>query len=302
MIHTVTFNPAVDYVVQLDPFVPGAVNRTAEESLHYGGKGINVSTVLTRLGISNIALGFLAGFTGEAIETALRAEGIHTDFIWLEKGFSRINIKLNHGAETEINGQGPTIPPKALEALFQKTDDLSKGDVLVLAGSIPTALPTNLYARILERLEGKGVDCVVDATGVLLLDTLKHRPFLLKPNRQELGVLFGKNLQTAEELEYYAKKLQEMGARNVLVSRGEKGALLAAEDGRTYQIGVVSGNVQSTVGAGDAMVAGFLAGWLERHSYTHALRLGTAAGCATAFTNGVATGAEILEVFQKLSF
>lgn len=301
MIYTVTFNPALDYVVHMDTFALGEVNRTSAEALYYGGKGINVSTVLTNLGVPNIALGFIAGFTGKAIEDGLRAQGIQTDFIQLKNGFSRINVKIKSGSETEINGQGPKIENADLEQLFIKTSLFRADDILVLAGSIPKTLPADIYEDLLARLEGKGIRYVVDATGDLLVNVLKYKPFLIKPNNKELGEIFGKSLETEEQLVLYAKKLQEMGARNVLVSRAKDGALLAAEDGHIYKMGNAPGRVRNSVGAGDSMVAGFLAGWLDTGLYDYALRLGSAAGNATAFSQGIAEKEEILNVLNILT-
>ncbi len=300
MIYTVTFNPALDYVVHVDDFQLGEVNRTTAEEISYGGKGINVSVVLHNLGVENVALGFLSGFTGEEIERRVRSLGVKTDFIRLPSGFSRINVKIKADRESEINGQGPEIPPEAIAALFQRTDALREGDTLVLAGSIPHTLPEDIYERILSRLEGKGVRFVVDATNDLLVNVLKYRPFLIKPNNKELGEIFGRTLQNVEEIALYAGKLKDMGARNVLVSMGKEGALLAAEDGGTYRIGVAEGKVLNSVGAGDSMVAGFLAGYQEKGDYEYALRLGTAAGNATAFSLGIAAKEEILAVLERV--
>lgn len=301
MIYTVTFNPALDYIVHMDALAPGEVNRTAKEALYYGGKGINVSAVLTQLGVPNTALGFVAGFTGEAIEKGLAAQQIATDFIHLDNGFSRINVKIKAAQETEINGQGPFITEEDLKALSKKIKQLSSGDILVLAGSIPKTLPDNSYETILAALDTKKTPCVVDATGDLLVNVLKYEPFLIKPNHKELEEIFGCAMPDAAALELHAKKLQSMGARNVLVSRGKNGALLVAEDGHTYQIGNAPGKVHSSVGAGDSMVAGFLAGWLETGGYKHALALGAAAGNATAFSQGIAKKEEIYSVLEIIN-
>lgn len=293
MVYTVTFNPALDYVVRMDCFQAGEVNRTTSEEVQFGGKGINVSTVLRNLGVDNVALGFLAGFTGQALDQGLRKAGIQTDFIWLEEGLTRINVKIKAGQETEINGRGPVIPDAALEALFSRLDRLKEGDILVLAGSIPTSLPDDIYQRILARLEGRGILSVVDATRDLLCAVLPYRPFLIKPNNIELGEIFGRTLRDDGEIRDCARQLQERGARNVLVSMAGDGSLLLDETGGCHRLGVPKGQVRNSVGAGDSMVAGFLVGWLKEHSYKAAHRMGTAAGSATAFSDGLATAGQV---------
>ncbi|MCM1333887.1 MAG: 1-phosphofructokinase [Eubacterium sp.] len=300
MIYTVTFNPAIDYVVRVGEMTVGGVNRAADEQIYFGGKGINVSVVLAALGVRSRALGFIAGFTGEAIERGIAAKGIETDFVRLERGFSRINVKIKAGAETELNGQGPEIGEEALTALYQRLDRLADGDTLVLAGSIPKSLPPDIYEKILERLKAKKLRVVVDAAGALLLNTLKYRPFLIKPNRIELGELFGASPRTIDEIAGYAARLKEMGARNVLVSMAGDGAFLLDEDGETRTCRACRGTVKNSVGAGDSMVAGFLAG-IETGGYDHALRLGTAAGGATAFSDGLAEKAEIDALLKQIS-
>lgn len=298
MVYTVTFNPAIDYTVSLTQLRSGAVNRAQSEWVRFGGKGINVSTVLNELGVPNVALGFLAGFTGEAIEQGLAAAGIHTDFVRLPEGLTRINVKIKAGQETEVNGRGPDIGPQAMEALLQKLDALGEGDVLVLAGSVPASLPSDTYQRILARLEGRGVCAVVDAEQELLCGVLAYRPFLIKPNQAELGAIFGRALATDEEVRACAAQLQQRGARNVLVSMAGDGAMLLSEEGRVYRIGTPRGTVVDSVGAGDSMVAGFLAGWLQAGSYEQALRLGAAAGSATAFSPGLAKRGEVLRLLD----
>ncbi len=293
MIYTVTFNPAIDYVVHLDDMQSGDVNRTNREAIYFGGKGINVSLVLAALGISSKALGFVAGFTGEAIEKGIGKAGIETDFVHLENGFSRINVKIKSKEETELNGSGPAIPERKLQELFEKTDALSDGDVLILAGSIPSSLPSDVYEQILARLSEKKVRTVVDATGKLLLNVLKYRPFLIKPNHHELAALFGVSLHTVEDMIPYAKKLRELGACNVLISMAGDGAFLLDEYDRIHRFPACKGDVKNSVGAGDSMVAGFVAGCEKRDEtgridYAYALRLGTAAGGATAFSEGLA--------------
>ena len=300
MVYTVTFNPALDYVVRVEDFQPGETNRTASDEVQFGGKGINVSTVLRNLGVDNVALGFLAGFTGKGLEQGLREIGIHTDFIWLEQGLTRINVKIKAGRETEINGQGPDISPAALEQLFSRLDRLQEGDVLVLAGSIPRSLPDDIYQRILQRLEGHGILSVVDATRDLLCAVLPYRPFLIKPNDRELGEIFGRVLTTDAEIEDCARQLQARGARNVLVSMAGAGSLLVDETGKRHRLGVPEGTVRNSVGAGDSMVAGFLAGWLKEHDYDTAHRMGAAAGSATAFSDGLAVGEEVQALLAAL--
>ena len=300
MIYTVTFNPAIDYVVRMDQFILDTVNRTTAEEIYYGGKGINVSTVLKELGQDSVALGFIAGFTGNEIAQGLKKQGIQTDFICLKEGLSRINVKIKAQQETEINGQGPHIDAEALEALFQKLDLLEKGDVLILAGSIPSSMPEDSYEQIMKRMDGKGILTVVDATKNLLVNVLKYHPFLVKPNNHELGEIFQTVLKTSDEIVEAAKKLQQMGARNVLISMAGDGAILVAENGEIHQIGVPKGTVQNSVGAGDSMVAGFIAGYLEKKDYLYALRLGTASGSATAFSKGLAVKEEIERLLQEV--
>ena len=298
MIYTVTFNPAIDYVVWLDRLEPGSINRARQELIQFGGKGINVSVVLGNLGVDNRALGFLAGFTGQAVEQGLAQMGVQTDFIHLEAGVTRINVKIKGGEETELNGRGPDIDPAALGQLFEKLDGLAGPDVLVLAGSIPASLPSDVYEQIMARLDGKGVRVVVDAEGELLSKVLRYRPFLIKPNSLELGEIFGRELKNDEEILECARALQERGARNVLVSMAGDGSLLLSESGGSHRLGVPKGTVRNSVGAGDSMVAGFLAGWLQTGDYAYAQRLGAAAGSATAFQDGLATREEILALIN----
>ncbi len=300
MIYTVTFNPSLDYIVSVDNFRLGLTNRTGSELILPGGKGINVSTVLGNLGIDNTALGFVAGFTGAEIVRLVEEMGIKSDFISLRNGFSRINLKLKSIEGTEINGCGPEICGEAVESLMEKLDVLGAGDVLVLAGSIPNSMPDDIYKKILERLEGRGVMTVVDATKDLLVNVLGYRPFLVKPNNHELGEIFGTDLKTREEVIPYAKKLQELGAVNVLVSMAGEGAVLAAGDGSICQAPAPKGTLVNGVGAGDSMVAGFLAGWMERKSYSHAFYMGISAGSASAFSERLATREEIEAVYRSI--
>ena len=281
MVYTVTFNPAVDYIVHTKQLIAGATNRSDSEEIYFGGKGINVSIVLSELGVKSKALGFVAGFTGEAIEKGVAEKGIDADFVHLNEGFSRINVKIKSGEETELNGQGPKITDEAIRELYAKLDEIQDGDTLVLAGSIPSSLPADIYERILERLSGKMIRAVVDATKDLLLNVLKYRPFLIKPNNFELGEIFGVEMKSTEDIVKYAGKLKEMGAQNVLVSMAGDGAVLLDENGETHVCGVCRGKVKNSVGAGDSMVAGFVAG-CEKGDYEYALKLGTASGGATA--------------------
>lgn len=298
MIYTVTFNPSLDYVIQVDKLVPGEINRTTHEAVYPGGKGNNVSVILSNLGHSSKALGFTAGFTGEALENMLKEFGCDTAFIRLPEGSTRINVKINAGEETEINGQGPVITEEAQQALFEQLDALKKEDILVLAGSIPNTLPSDIYERILEHLQGRGIHFVVDATKELLLKVLKYHPFLIKPNNHELGEMFGVTLKTRDEIVTYAKKLQEMGAENVLVSMAGDGAILLTEEGVIYEAKPPKGKVLNSVGAGDSMVAGFLTGYLNTGDYEKAFRLGVVTGSATAFQYWLATKEDIVALME----
>ena len=301
MIYTVTFNPCLDYIVGVEDFQLGMTNRTCSEQMFAGGKGINVSIVLKNLGIESTALGFIAGFTGEEIRRKVEKMGITSEFIQLENGFSRINIKLKSIDGTEINGTGPSIGSEELERLLKKLDTLKKGDVLILAGSIPASLPDSIYSDIMERLEEKEVMIVVDATKDLLVNVLKYHPFLIKPNNHELGEMFDVVLKTNDEIVEYAKKLQEKGARNVLVSMAGDGAILITEEGEVHVTPCPKGEVKNSVGAGDSMVAGFITGYLRSNGdYNEALKMGTAAGSATAFSEDVATGEKIMELYKTL--
>ena len=299
MIYTVTFNPAIDYVLKANSFEKNKINKSENEKIFPGGKGINVSIVLNNLGIESKVLGFVAGFTGAALENGVQASGIETDFVHLKNGFSRINVKIKSEEETDLNGQGPGIDEAALQELFEKLKQLKDGDTLVLAGSIPNTLPADIYERILESLSDRAIRTVVDATKDLLLNVLKYKPFLVKPNNYELGEMFGVTLHTTEEIATYAAKLKEMGAQNVLVSMAGDGALLLDEHGKTHVCGVCKGTVKNSVGAGDSMVAGFLAGSIDG-DYAYALKLGTATGGATAFSDGLAKREEIDRLLQQL--
>lgn len=288
MIYTVTFNPSLDYVIQVENFQSNAVNRAFSEKIYPGGKGNNVAVMASNLGIKSKALGFRAGFTGIEMEKMLREFGCDTDFIPLDEGTTRINVKVHAKEEFEINGQGPKIPEEKISLLFEKLDVLKDGDILVLSGSIPNTLPNDIYERIMERFQEKKTRIVVDATKELLLRVLKYHPFLIKPNNHELGEIFGVVLEKDEEIIAYARKLQEMGAKNVLISMAGDGAVLVAENGEVRKMLPPKGTVVNSVGAGDSMVAGFLAGYLRHGDYEQALRLGTAAGSASAFTSWIA--------------
>lgn len=300
MIYTVTFNPSLDYIVSVDDFQLGLTNRTRSELLLPGGKGVNVSVILKNLGIESTALGFVAGFTGAEITRKVEEMGVRSDFIPVKEGISRINVKLKSIDGTEINGMGPDIGRDKVAELMEKLKVLGQGDVIVLAGSIPTAMPDDIYSWILEQLEGRGVTSVVDATGDLLLNVLKYHPFLIKPNSHELGDIFGVKLKAREDVVPYAKKLQEMGARNVLVSMAGEGAVLAAGDGSVYDAPAPKGVLVNAVGSGDSMVAGFTAGWMEKQDYRHAFYMGVASGSASAFSEYLATREEIMDLYERI--
>ena len=300
MIYTVTLNPSLDYIVSIDDFKLGKTNRTTTELMLAGGKGLNVSTVLQNLGIENTALGFTAGFVGEELKRLARQAGYFCDFIDVPKGVSRINVKLKDFDGTEINGMGPVIDEQTVETLLKKLDELGEGDTLVLAGSIPAGMSKTIYREFLERLSGRGIRFVVDAAGELLLNVLEYKPFLIKPNNHELGELFGVVLKEKEDVVPYAKKLQEKGAKNVLVSMAGKGAVLVDETGDVHFLDVPKGTLVNAVGAGDSMVAGFLAGWEETGNYAKAMKMAVAAGSASAFSELLATGEEIKTLYRGL--
>ena len=301
MIYTVTFNPSLDYIVSVNDFQLGLTNRTDSELILPGGKGINVSTILMNLGIDSTAFGFAAGFTGEEIIREVEAMGLRSDFIKIDSGISRINLKLKNIDGTEINGSGPEISEEKIEELLRKLDILGEGDILVLAGSIPASMPADMYSTIMERLQHKNVTFIVDATKDLLINVLKYKPFLIKPNNHELGELFDVKLTTREEVIPYGKKLQKQGARNVLISMAGEGAVLVAEDGSVYEAPAPKGTLVNAVGAGDSMVAGFTAGWIEKKDYRHAFYMGVSAGSASAFSEYLATKEEIMDLYEKVS-
>ena len=301
MICTVTFNPSLDYIVSVEDFKLGLTNRTSSELLLPGGKGINVSTVLMNLGIENTALGFTAGFVGDEIIRRLQEMGVTSDFIQIADGISRINVKLKSIDGTEINGAGPVIEENKVEELMKKLEKLGEGDVLFLAGSIPSSMPDDMYEQIMKKLDGKGAMIVVDATKDLLVNVFKYHPFLIKPNNHELGEIFGVELKTREDVVPYGKKLQEKGARNVLISMAGEGAVLVAEDGQVFEEPAPKGHLVNGVGAGDSMVAGFMAGWMEKKDYEYAFHMGIAAGSASAFSENLATREEINTVYQQIT-
>lgn len=300
MIYTVTFNPSLDYIISVKDFELGKTNRTTQEQMLAGGKGINVSTVLKNLGIKNIALGFTAGFTGKELTRMAEESGITCDFITLEKGVSRINVKMKDFDGTEINGMGPIIDEEAVVKLKEQLRVLSLGDILVLAGSIPNCMNDSIYRDIMSELSGKGIEFVVDATKDLLLNVLEYHPFLIKPNNYELGEIFGVELRTREEVVPYARKLQEKGARNVLVSMAGEGAVLVDEKNQVFMLPAPKGTLVNAVGAGDSMVAGFIAGWEESKDSYHAFKMGIAAGSASAFSELLATKEEIVKVYNAI--
>lgn len=301
MIYTVTFNPSLDYIVSVKDFRPGMTNRTSSELMLAGGKGINVSIVLGNIGIKSTALGFIAGFTGDEIVRRLHNGGINSEFIKINDGISRINIKLKSIDGTEINGQGPHIDSSHIEQLMNRLRRLESGDVLVLAGSIPAGISDNIYKDIMDMLKDKGVQIVVDATSRLLTNVLEYNPFFIKPNQHELGDIFNVTLNTQEEVIPYALELKKMGAVNVCVSMGGKGAILVADDGNVYKAKAPDGILKNSVGAGDSLVAGFLSGWIEKKDYEYAFRKGVATGSASAFSERLATNGEVNDLIGKVT-
>lgn len=300
MIYTVTFNPSLDYIIRVDHLKLGAINRVHYENILPGGKGVNVSIVLGNLGHTSTALGFVAGFTGAEIERRMRAYGAECDFIQVQEGMSRINVKIKSDEESEINGMGPLITEEDVDALFAKLDELKEGDYLVIAGSVPSMLPPDMYERIMERLDGRGINIAVDAERDLLTRVLKYHPFVIKPNNHELGDIFGVTLKTREEVVPYAKKLQEQGARNVIISMAGEGAVFVSEEGEVAMSEAPKGTVVNSVGAGDSMVAGFLAGVIETGDMAQAFRMGLCTGSASAFSADLATRPEVEDLLAKL--
>ncbi len=298
MVYTVTLNPALDYVMKLKALRTDDINRTDGEEIYYGGKGINVSVILTQLGIPNTALGFLGGFTGKKLEEMLKNDNVSCDFNYLKNGDTRINVKIKADKEIDLNACGPEITKEDMQSFLRKLDGIKSGDYLILAGSIPNTLPDDIYEQILERVGDRNINCVVDATGDLLKNVLKYKPFLIKPNHHELGDLFSVQIKSDDDIVKYSKKLQEMGAKNVLVSMAKDGAMLTDENGCIHKIGNAKGKLINSVGCGDSMVAGFTAGYIKTADYSYALRLGSACGNATAFSEKLATREEIERVFN----
>lgn len=298
MVYTVTLNPALDYVMKLKALRTDDINRTDGEEIYYGGKGINVSVILTQLGIPNTALGFLGGFTGKKLEEMLKNDNVSCDFNYLKNGDTRINVKIKADKEIDLNACGPEITKEDMQSFLRKLDGIKSGDYLILAGSIPNTLPDDIYEQILERVGDRNINCVVDATGDLLKNVLKYKPFLIKPNHHELGDLFSVQIKSDDDIVKYSRKLQEMGAKNVLVSMAKDGAMLTDENGNVHKIGNAKGKLINSVGCGDSMVAGFTAGYIKTADYSYALRLGSACGNATAFSEKLATREEIERVFN----
>ncbi len=303
MIYTVTFNPSLDYTIRMNTLKLGEINRTEEEVIFPGGKGINVSIVLKNLGTESTAMGFLAGFTGHEIERLLKEKGVKSDFIYLNHGDSRINVKIvpsAHAKETAINARGPVIEAEKIQELYGRLDQLKAGDMLVLSGSIPSSMPSDIYMDIMKHLEGRGIDITVDATRQLLAKVLPLHPFLVKPNHHELAELFNVEISTKDDVEKYARRMQEMGARNVLVSMAGDGAVLVGESGKAYRLDAPKGKLVNSVGAGDSMVAGFLAGWAKHHNEEEAFRWGVCTGSASAFSTELAAEKEVLALLEQI--
>lgn len=298
MIYTITFNPALDYISQVENFEIGKINRTKTEKILPGGKGLNVSTVLKNLGLGSTALGFIAGFTGEELKRKIEEHGIETDFVKVKNGITRINVKISSNEETALNGNGPEISENELQQLLEKIDKIKKGDIVILAGNVPKCIKNNIYEIICFKLEKNGVTFIVDSTRELLINVLKYKPFLIKPNKDELQETFNVKINTNEEIVEYAKKLQEMGAQNVLISLGGEGAILITKEGKQYYKQAPKGQVVNTVGAGDSMVAGFIAGYLKSGDYEQALKMGIATGSASTFSMNLATKEEV-EILLK---
>ena len=300
MIYTVTLNPSIDYVIKVDKLTTGNINRVNEEHVYPGGKGINVTRILKSLDNDNIALGFVSGFTGDYIINSLQELNLKSDFIKVKEGFTRINVKVKSEEETEINGQGPKISEEELNQFYKVIDKLVDGDILILSGSIPSCLDERLYESIMKKVEDRDIKVIVDATKNLLLNVLKYKPFLIKPNNHELAEMFNVELNSTEDVVFYARKLKEMGAQNVLISMGKDGALLVTENDEIFASSVANGEVVNSVGAGDSMVAGFIAGYLKSNSYEEALRLGAASGGATAFSSDLATREFIYKLVDEI--
>lgn len=300
MIYTITFNPALDYTLKVSNFKIGDINRTTTEKILPGGKGLNVSIVLKNLGVENTALGFIGGFTGKELKRKIEEKGIKTDFIEIENGITRINVKISSKSETAINGNGPQITEREIQLLLEKLQQINKNDIVILAGNIPKNIKNNIYEEICMILEKKGITYVVDATKELLLNILKYKPFLIKPNKEELEETFGVKIKSEEQIIIYATKMKELGAQNVLVSLGGKGAILVSENGTIYNKCAPKGEVVSTVGAGDSMVAGFIVGYLKNHNYEEALKMGIASGSASTFSENLATKEDVEQILKQI--
>lgn len=301
MIYTVTFNPSLDYIIQVDHFMTGQINKTTYEKILPGGKGINVAIVLANFGHESTALGFMAGFTGKEIEHRLENFGCSSSFIQVKEGLSRINVKMKSDEETEINGMGPAIQQEDIEKLFDQLKVLTDQDILVISGSIPKTLPDTMYEQIIEYVQPNHCKVVVDATNTLLMKVLRYHPFLIKPNNIELGEIFGVTLNTQEEVLPYAHKLQELGARNILVSMAGQGAVLLDENGKEYRLPAPKGNVINSVGAGDSMVAGFISGCIEsNYDYEYAFLKGVCSGSASAFSENLCTKEEVEALMKTM--
>ena len=301
MIYTVTLNPSIDHVIEMNELQEGIVNKVNIENFYAGGKGINVSKILKEHGVENIALGFISGFTGEFIKNNLEQCGIKNDFINVLNGYSRINMKIKTNEnETEINGLGPSISSSNIKDLFNQFEKLSSNDILVLAGSIPPSLPDNFYEEIMKQLSTKNVKIIVDARNNLLLNVLKYRPFLIKPNHHEISEIFNKEIKTIDELIFHGNKLKEMGAQNVLISMGGDGAILITESNEIYRSNIPKGTLKNSVGSGDSMVGGFITGYLKTNDYKEALKLGAASGSATAYSDDLAKISFINELSSQI--
>lgn len=298
MIYTITFNPALDYIAQVENFEIGQINRTKTEKILPGGKGLNVSTVLKNLGLENTALGFIAGFTGKELKRKIEEYGIETDFIEVKNGITRINVKISSKEETALNGNGPEISEEELQQLLEKIERIQENDIVILAGNVPKCIKNDIYEIICNKLEKNGVTFIVDSTRELLINVLKYKPFLIKPNKDELQETFNVKINTNEQIVEYAKKLQEMGAQNVLISLGGEGAILVTKDNKQYYKKAPKGQVVNTVGAGDSMVAGFIVGYLKSGDYEQALKMGIATGSASTFSINLATKEEV-EILLK---
>lgn len=302
MIYTITFNPALDYMIQVDNFEIGKINRTNSETIVPGGKGLNVSRVLRNLGFDNTALGFIAGFTGKELKRRVEDFGIKTDMIEVDEGITRINVKISSDSETALNANGPIITEKNIEQLIEKIEKFNSTDTVILSGNIPKNLDNKIYERICNKLSDKKIRFVVDSSQELLINALKYKPFLIKPNREELEETFNTKIQTKEEIMEYAKKLQEIGARNVLISLGGDGAILITEEDKIYSQKAPDGKVINTVGCGDSMVAGFIAGYEKSNNFERALKMGLAAGSASAFSEELATKEQVDKLLTQMKF